>query len=132
LVATARRKLTDIGVEVQLGAMVTDVDADGLEVKDTDGQVRRIPSATKIWAAGVQASGLGRVHGEQTGAAVDRSGRISVELDLTLPGHRPSCTGWSASSAGAAPSGSPPSSRCTAGWRWGSSGPSGRCPRPAG
>ncbi|HYH25130.1 MAG TPA: NAD(P)/FAD-dependent oxidoreductase [Blastococcus sp.] len=85
--AAARRKLNDIGVEVQLGAMVTNVDADGLEVKDTDGQVRRIPAATKIWAAGVQASELGRKLGEQTGASVDRAGRISVEPDLTLPGH---------------------------------------------
>ncbi|MGY1834494.1 NAD(P)/FAD-dependent oxidoreductase [Blastococcus sp. SYSU DS0510] len=83
----ARRQLNDIGVEVQLGAMVTDVDADGLEVKDTDGQVRRIQAATKIWAAGVQASGLGRILGEQTGAEVDRAGRISVQPDLTLPGH---------------------------------------------
>jgi NADH dehydrogenase len=67
--------------------MVTDVDADGLEVKDTDGQVRRIPAATKIWAAGVQASELGRMLGEQSGAAVDRAGRVAVEPDLTLPGH---------------------------------------------
>src|SRR3712207_2122377 len=83
----ARRKLNEIGVEVQLGAMVTNVDADGLEVKDADGQVRRIQAATKIWAAGVQASGLGRMLGEQTGAEVDRAGRISVQPDLTLPGH---------------------------------------------
>jgi NADH dehydrogenase len=83
----ARRQLAEIGVEVQLGAMVTDVDADGLEIKDADGQVRRIQAATKIWAAGVQASGLGRILGEQTGAAVDRAGRISVLPDLTLPGH---------------------------------------------
>ncbi|NEK86721.1 NAD(P)/FAD-dependent oxidoreductase [Blastococcus saxobsidens] len=83
----ARRQLNGIGVEVQLGAMVTDVDANGLEVKDTDGQVRRIQAATKIWAAGVQASGLGRMLGEQTGAEVDRAGRISVQPDLTLPGH---------------------------------------------
>ncbi|WP_456598728.1 NAD(P)/FAD-dependent oxidoreductase [Blastococcus sp. SYSU DS0616] len=83
----ARRQLNEIGVDVQLGAMVTDVDADGLEVKDTDGQVRRIQAATKIWAAGVQASELGRMLGEQTGAEVDRAGRISVQPDLTLPGH---------------------------------------------
>jgi NADH dehydrogenase len=83
----ARRQLAEIGVEVQLGAMVTDVDADGIEVKDGDGQVRRIQAATKIWAAGVQASGLGRLLGEQTGAEVDRAGRISVLPDLTLPGH---------------------------------------------
>src|SRR5215218_3724464 len=83
----ARRQLAEAGVEVQLGAMVTDVDANGLEVKDADGQVRRINAATKIWAAGVQASPLGRLLGEQTGAEVDRAGRVSVQPDLTLPGH---------------------------------------------
>ena len=83
----ARRQLNEIGVEVQLGAMVTDVDANGIEVKDTDGQVRRINAATKIWAAGVQASPLARILGEQTGAEVDRAGRVAVLPDLTLPGH---------------------------------------------
>jgi NADH:ubiquinone reductase (H+-translocating) len=85
--ARARRQLNEIGVEVQLGAMVTDMDADGLEVKDADGQVRRIHAATKIWAAGVQASPLGRRLGEQSGAEVDRAGRVSVQPDLTLQGH---------------------------------------------
>ena len=83
----ARRHLNEIGVEVQLGAMVTDVDANGLEVKDPDGQIRRISAATKVWAAGVQASSLGRLLAEQSGAEVDRAGRISVLPDLTLPGH---------------------------------------------
>jgi NADH dehydrogenase len=85
--SAAAQRLNEMGVEIQLGAMVTDVDADGLTVKDTDGHERRIHAATKIWAAGVQASGLGKVLGEQSGAAVDRAGRISVEKDLTLPGH---------------------------------------------
>jgi NADH:ubiquinone reductase (H+-translocating) len=83
----ARRQLNQTGVEVQLGAMVTDVDADGIEIKDADGQVRRINAATKIWAAGVQASPLGRILGEQSGAEVDRAGRVAVLPDLTLPGH---------------------------------------------
>src|SRR3954464_8473853 len=83
----ARRQLAQTGVEVQLGAMVTQVDADGIEIKDTDGQVRRIDAATKIWAAGVQASPLARMLGEQSGAEVDRAGRVSVLPDLTLPGH---------------------------------------------
>jgi NADH:ubiquinone reductase (H+-translocating) len=83
----ARRQLNQSGVEVQLGAMVTDVDADGIEIKDADGQVRRITAATKIWAAGVQASALGRMLGDQSGAEVDRAGRVSVLPDLTLPGH---------------------------------------------
>jgi NADH dehydrogenase len=83
----ARRHLNRMGVEVQLGSMVTDVDADGLEVKDADGQTRRIQAATKVWAAGVQASELGRMLAEQSGAEIDRAGRINVLPDLTLPGH---------------------------------------------
>jgi NADH dehydrogenase len=83
----AHKQLNDIGVEVQLGAMVTDVDANGLVVKDGDGHQRRINAASKIWAAGVQASPLGKLLGEQSGAAVDRAGRVSVQPDLTLPGH---------------------------------------------
>ena len=83
----ARRQLGDLGVEVQLGAMVTDVDQNGIEVKDEDGQLRHIPAATKIWAAGVQASGLGAQLGSQSGAEIDRAGRIAVLPDLTLPGH---------------------------------------------
>ena len=83
----ARRQLNQSGVEVQLGAMVTDVDADGIEIKEADGQIRRINAATKIWAAGVQASPLGRMLGEQSGAEVDRAGRVAVQPDLTLPGH---------------------------------------------
>jgi NADH dehydrogenase len=83
----AHKRLNEIGIEVQLGAMVTDVDIDGIVVKDGDGHQRRIHAATKIWAAGVQASPLGTQLGEQSGAAVDRAGRISVQPDLTLPGH---------------------------------------------
>src|SRR4051794_23546275 len=83
----ARRHLAEMGVEVQLGAMVTDVDADGITVKDPDGSTRQIQAATKIWAAGVQASPLGRRLGEQSGAEVDRAGRVAVLPDLTLPGH---------------------------------------------
>src|SRR3954447_17858375 len=83
----AHKQLNEIGVEVQLGAMVTNVDANGIVVKDQDGHQRRINAATKIWAAGVQASPLGKLLGEQSGASVDRAGRISVQPDLTLPGH---------------------------------------------
>ena len=75
-----------MGVEVLLGAMVTDVDERGIEMKYKDGRVDRINTVTKIWAAGVQAS-PGRTLSEQTGAPLDRAGRIGVNPDLTLPGH---------------------------------------------
>jgi NADH dehydrogenase len=79
--------LEKLGIEVVLGAMVTNVDERGLEWKFKDGRVERIESVTKIWAAGVQASPLGRTLSEQTGAPLDRAGRIAVNPDLTLPGH---------------------------------------------
>jgi NADH dehydrogenase len=67
--------------------MVTDVDERGLKVQDKDGTERRIEAVTKMWAAGVQASPLGKQLSEQSGAALDRAGRISVNPDLTLPGY---------------------------------------------
>ncbi|WP_241834843.1 NAD(P)/FAD-dependent oxidoreductase [Pseudofrankia asymbiotica] len=83
----AAERLEKLGVEVQLGAMVTDVDATGIEVKEADGTGRRIESVCKVWAAGVQASPLGRQLAEQSGAGIDRAGRVEVQPDLTLPGH---------------------------------------------
>ncbi|SDT00242.1 NADH dehydrogenase [Nocardioides scoriae] len=85
--AKSKKALEDLGVEVQLGAMVTDVDERGLEVQDKSGERRRIEAVTKIWAAGVQASPLGAMLAEQSGASLDRAGRIGVNPDLTLPGH---------------------------------------------
>lgn len=82
-----KRELEKIGVEVQLGAMVVDVDERGLVVQDKNGEKRRIEAVTKIWAAGVSASPLGRTLSEQTGAPLDRAGRIGVNPDLTLPGY---------------------------------------------
>ena len=67
--------------------MVTDVDESGLEVKLKDGTVERIEAVTKMWAAGVQANALTKTLSEQTGAPLDRAGRIGVNSDLTLPGH---------------------------------------------
>ncbi|HEY7721478.1 MAG TPA: NAD(P)/FAD-dependent oxidoreductase [Pedococcus sp.] len=83
----ATEKLQQIGVEVQLGAKVVGVDATGIDVEDSDGHRRRIEAVTKVWAAGVQASELGAQLAEQSGAEIDRSGRVLVGDDLTLPGH---------------------------------------------
>jgi NADH dehydrogenase len=83
----AAQQLKRIKVDVQLGAKVVDVDATGIEVEEVDGRRRRIPSMCKIWAAGVAASPLARQLGEQSGADVDRAGRVRVRVDCTLPGH---------------------------------------------
>ncbi|WP_314033583.1 NAD(P)/FAD-dependent oxidoreductase [Dietzia sp. CH92] len=83
----ARARLEKMGVEIQLNAMVTNVDYQGIEVKDPDGSVRRIDASCKIWSAGVQASPLGKQLADQTDAEIDRAGRVMVNKDLSLPGH---------------------------------------------
>jgi NADH dehydrogenase len=85
--AKAQARLDEIGVEVQLGAKVVGVDGTGIEVEDAQGRRRRIESVCKVWAAGVSASPLGALLAEQSGAGLDRAGRIEVQPDLTLPGH---------------------------------------------
>ena len=83
----AQRRLEKMGVEVRLGTLVTDLDDTGVTVRDADGTESRIPAMTKVWAAGVSGSPLAVQLAEQTGAELDRAGRIAVQPDLTLPGH---------------------------------------------
>lgn len=85
LAAKATKRLKQLGVDVQLGAMVVDIDEHGIEIKDPDGSVRRIESRTKVWAAGVAASPLAKHLANQAGLDVDRLGRVPVEDDCSLP-----------------------------------------------
>jgi len=84
----AQRRLEKMDVEIQLNAMVTAVDYKGITIKEKDGGERRIACACKVWAAGVQASPLGKMIAEQSdGTETDRAGRVIVEPDLTVKGH---------------------------------------------
>ena len=83
----AQRTLERLGVEVQLGTRVVGVDETGLDTAGTDGQSGRIEARTKIWAAGVQASPLGRLLADRAGATVDRAGRVAVEPDCSVTGY---------------------------------------------
>jgi NADH:ubiquinone reductase (H+-translocating) len=83
----ARRDLERLGVDVRLHARVVGVDLEGLDIETADGTRARIEAFAKIWAAGVAASPLGAILAEQAGIAVDRSGRVPVLEDCTLPGH---------------------------------------------
>jgi NADH dehydrogenase len=83
----AVRQLERLGVVVRTRAKVVDLDDRSATVEMADGTRERIPSRTIVWAAGVQAATFGRVVGQATGVEADRSGRLSVEPDLTLPGH---------------------------------------------
>jgi NADH dehydrogenase len=66
---------------------VTGIDAAGVTLDGLDGGAERIASRAVVWAAGVTASGLAGRLAELTGAEPDRAGRVTVEPDLTLPGH---------------------------------------------
>ena len=82
-----KESLERSGVEVVLNAMVRDVDAESVTYERADGERVRLPSACKVWAAGVQGNPLGALLAGKTGAEVDRAGRVRVQPDLSLPGH---------------------------------------------
>jgi NADH:ubiquinone reductase (H+-translocating) len=83
----AARALEQLGVTPMVDRTVVGVDEQGVTLQAPDGSTEQVAARTVIWAAGVRASGLGTHLGELTGAEVDRAGRLTVEPDLTLPGH---------------------------------------------
>lgn len=86
--ARALRDLHKLGVEVRTGTMVTDVRETAVTLRPaTEGNDETLRARTVIWAAGVQANPLGKSLAEQTGATVDRGGRIRVDPLLNIPGH---------------------------------------------
>ncbi|MDQ4076337.1 MAG: NAD(P)/FAD-dependent oxidoreductase [Chloroflexota bacterium] len=86
LSAKAEAGLLRLGVSVHTGVRVTDVGPDGVILSRGD-QHEYIPTRTVLWAAGVQASPLGRALAQSTGTPLDRGGRVLVEADLSVPGH---------------------------------------------
>jgi len=71
----AARDLENLGVQIWTSSVVTDINEEGVELGD-----ERIRAATVLWAAGVEASELGKSGGMQT----DNRGRVMVEPDLSL------------------------------------------------
>jgi NADH dehydrogenase len=78
LSASARRQLESLGVEVLTDSVVAEVDDRGVTLRSGE----RIEAGTVLWAAGVMASPLGAL----LGAEIDRSGRVRVDADLSVPG----------------------------------------------
>jgi NADH dehydrogenase len=75
----ARQSLEQLGVEVRLGAGVTDCNGEMVSISP-----ERIETRTIVWAAGVRASPAGA----WLGADTDPAGRVKVEADLSVPGHK--------------------------------------------
>ncbi len=75
----ARRQLIDLGVEVITGGVVSDVGDHAVRIGE-----QTIATRSVLWGAGVQGSPLAR----SLGVPLDRAGRVIVESDLTVPGHK--------------------------------------------
>ena len=82
----AERALIRLGVRTRTRVLATDIDLEGVTIR-VDGSTQRIPSRTVLWAAGVKPSPLGGVLAAQAAVPLDRSGRVIVEPDLSVPGH---------------------------------------------
>jgi len=79
--------LEKLGVELHMGSIVTHVDRGWVLVRDDAGEETRYDANTVLWTAGVEAPPVAAALAAATGAKCDRSGRIMVEKDLTIPGH---------------------------------------------
>jgi NADH dehydrogenase len=75
----AKRQLQELGVEVCTDSMVTAVEPGRIKVED-----HWIATDVTLWATGVAASPLGK----ELGVKTDRAGRVLIEPDLSVPGHR--------------------------------------------
>jgi NADH dehydrogenase len=84
--ASARRQLERLGVTVRTGTKVVGIDDHSVRL-EVDGVAELLPARTVLWAAGVQAASFARVVATATGAERDRSGRIVVGPDMSIPGH---------------------------------------------
>lgn len=87
LSARAERSLHRLGVTVLTSRTVTSIDGESVTVRSPAGETEQIATRTVVWAAGVTASTLAGRLAELSGADRDNAGRVTVEPDLTLPGH---------------------------------------------
>jgi len=86
LSAKAEKLLKDLGVEIMLGAFVTNIDAEFVSYKhgETSGT---LPARTVFWAGGVTSTPFARKVAERLHADTDPNGRFKVNPDLTAPNH---------------------------------------------
>jgi NADH dehydrogenase len=86
LSAKAEKLVSRLGVEVKKSVLVTCIDAEGVTLKSGD-ESKSLRAKTVLWAGGVTTNAFGRKLAERTRAETDRSGRIKVNPDLTVPGY---------------------------------------------
>src|SRR5215469_1115903 len=92
LAQKAERSLAQLGVEVKTGAMVKNVDREGVTL-EFDNRAERLATRTVIWAGGVTVAPLGRTLAKRTGAETDRGEESKWARTLPSPISRTS-TSW--------------------------------------
>ena len=75
----AKQQLEDLGVEVFLNSMVTEIEENRIKVGEN-----WVECSVALWATGVAASALGKA----LAVEIDRAGRVLVNPDLTIPGYK--------------------------------------------
>ena len=86
LARKAENSLEKLGVQVKAGAMVKDIDKEGVTIKISN-RSDRIAAKTVIWAGGVTAQTLGKTLADRTKTETEKRGRIKVSPDLTVANH---------------------------------------------
>lgn len=87
LSSKAKKSLERLGVEVRTNSIVSSIHNEAVYVKN-DEKTEIIQAHTILWAAGVKASFLGKVLSIKTGVELDKTGRVIVEKDLTIPSYK--------------------------------------------
>jgi NADH dehydrogenase len=86
LSAKAEKLVSKLGVEVMKGVMVTSIDANGVTFRRGD-KTESLAAHTVLWAGGVETTTFGKKLAERTHAETDKSGRIKVSPNLTIPNY---------------------------------------------
>ncbi len=85
--ANAQHVLERLGVQVLTNTMVEAVHPDSLVYRLPDKTLTRLETHTILWAAGQKAARLTQALHETGGVELDRSGRVMVDPQLTLPSY---------------------------------------------
>ena len=86
LSAKAEKLVTKLGVEVVKGVMVTDINGDGVTFNRGD-RSESLAAKTVLWAGGIITTAFGKRLAERTSSETDKTGRITVKPDLTVPNY---------------------------------------------
>ncbi len=86
LAEKAARSLTRLGVSIRCGAMVRDINKEGVTIESGE-NLDHLNARTVIWAGGITASSLGQILARRTNAHTDKAGRVKVKPDLAIPNY---------------------------------------------